>query len=408
MGSTVQHVFIIGAKGLGGYGGYETFVRKLIDHTPGSDGGVCYHVVCKANGYGALDERTLPDVKHTGEMDYMYRGAHCHKLHVPPVGSAQAVIYDYLGLRWALAYCRREGITQPVFYVLSCRLGPVIRSLCREIHRLGGRFFLNPDGHEWMRAKWNRFIRAYFRYSERKMALAADLVVCDSREIERYIRESYGLPESRTTFLAYGAETYRELDGDEQELCLQWLNAHGLEPDGYYLLISRFVPENSFECILSAFMASNSKRKLVIVATENERFQRYLEDNLHFSTDPRIRLVGTVYDEALLHGLRRSAHGYLHGHTVGGTNPGLLEAMADGSICLVRDVAFNREVALDAALYWSGEAEDLRKLLERTDAMSKEKLAPLGLRARARMESAYRWDAIAEGYLRIFTDEKSF
>ena len=403
------HVFLIGAKGLGGYGGYETFVKKLIDHQPMQvgDRALLYHVFCKANGYGASDERTLPGVERLDENTFRYRNAVCHKLRVPQIGSAQAIVYDLRAVRCALHLCRRIGIRRPVFYILSCKLGPVIARLTRQIHDLGGVFCLNPDGQEWRREKWNRAVQAYLKYSEEQMARRADLVICDSRAIQEDLCRRYALPVSKTVFLAYGAELDQPETAEEAAGGKAWLREHGLEPGGYYLMVCRFVPENSFELILREFMASHTERKLLILTTENQAYRSRLENALHFEQDSRICLAGPVYEEWLLRQIRCGAWGYLHGHTVGGTNPGLLEAMATTELSLVRDVSFNREVAGEAALYWTGEPGSLRVLLQRADAMTEEERAAFGREARLRIRRDYQWDAIAAQYQRLFLEEVS-
>ena len=397
-----KHVFIIGAKGLGGYGGYETFVKKLLEYTP-ADGErpLQYHVVCKANGYGASDEAGLPGAERIDDGNFSYRGALCHKIQVPQIGPAQAIIYDYAALRWALAYCRANRIRRPIFYILSCKLGLMIGRLSRRIRSFGGTFWLNPDGQEWRREKWSRPVRAYLRYSESRMVRRADLVICDSREIEKYIRETYGLAAERTEYIAYGAEMERGRSPETEAVCREWLRDRDLTPDGYYLMISRFVPENSFETILREFMRSGTERNLVIIATESRVYEKQLARRLHAWDDRRIHLMGPVYDEALLRELRAQAHGYIHGHRVGGTNPGLLEAMADAKLCLVRDVSFNREVAEDTVMYWTGGEGELASLLDRVDGMTAEELYTYGTRAAARIREMYRWPEIAARYHRL-------
>ena len=401
-------MFIVGAKGIGGYGGYETFVKKLLEYSPAPENGPAlrYHIACKANGFGAADEKDLPGAERIDGETFSYRGALCHKIPVTEVGHAQAILYDYASARFALEYCRQHGITEPVLYILACRLGPVIRGIAREVHALGGRFILNPDGQDWRRAKWSRPVQAYLKYSESRMARCADLVVCDSREIEKTIRASYGLEAARTAYIAYGAESDRSCAPESEEACLSWLRARGLEPDGYYLMVCRFEPENSFDTILSEFRMSGVSRPLVIVTTENEAYRRKLDRTLHPWEDGRILLERPVYDEGLVRQLRRHAHGYIHGHQVGGTNPSLLEAMADSPVCLVRDVSFNRETAADTALYWTGERGSLSGLIDRVDDMPREELCRFGEKAAERVRTAYRWPDIAAQYVRLFAGEE--
>ncbi len=404
-----MHVFVIGAKGLGGYGGYETFIRRLLEYMPEAVEGeepVVWHIACKAGGYGASDESELPGAEPDGAHDFRYRGALCHKIGVPGIGPAQAVLYDLKASLWALRLCRRESIRRPAFYILTCRIGPAAGYLARRVHALGGLLYLNPDGHEWMRRKWNRAVRAYWKYSEARMVRAADRVICDSRRIEDYIRETYGLPAGRTVYLSYGAETGIPEDPQADRAFEEWLAARGLEKGAYYLAVGRFVPENSYDVIFREYAASGTDAGLLVISTRDEKYLRKLRSGSGTPDRPGIVLAGPVYDDALLRRIRAHARAYIHGHTVGGTNPSLLESMAAARPCLVRDAEFNLETAGDAALAWSGEAGSLAELIRRVDRMSEDQRNALGLKAEQRILQAYQWPAVAQAYRKLFAGDK--
>ena len=198
-----QNVFIIGSKGIPAqYGGFETFVDKLTEYMP-KDAGLKIHVACKANGDGCMDERLIPGVKRISDTEFEYHNAHCFKIFVPSIGPAAAIWYDLAALRYCLGYCRSQGVFAPVVYVLACRIGPWIGGIKRKILRLDGRLYVNPDGHEWLRKKWPWAVRRYWKLSERLTVKQADLVICDSRNIEAYIRREYGAYRPRTAFIAY-------------------------------------------------------------------------------------------------------------------------------------------------------------------------------------------------------------
>ena len=401
----VRHIFIIGAKSIGQYGGYETFVDRLTAQHR-DDPLVQYHIACKANGEGAMDESRLEGVEVTvrnasGEVtEFAYHNAHVFKIPCPNLGPAVAIYYDRAAAEYCLRYCREHGISHPVFYILTCRIGPFIDGLAKQIHALGGKYYLNPDGHEWMRAKWSKPIRAYWKWSEKKMVKAADLVICDSVHIEEYIRREYGHP--NTTYIAYGADVTPSALPDEDPKFTAWLREKDLKPGEYCLVVGRFVPENNYETMIREFMASGSGKTLAIVTNLNEKLRQQLEETLHFSRDPRIRFVGTVYDRELLKKIREKAFAYLHGHQVGGTNPSLLEALGSTELNLLLDVGFNREVGRDAALYWTKEPGDLATLLERAEALSPEERARYGKAAKERIRSAYSWAFIGDEYKRVW------
>ena len=382
----MQHVFIVGSKGIpGAYGGYETFVDKLTEyHQERPD--IRYHVACKSD--------------HNGEETY--HNARCFQVKVPEIGSAQAIYYDVVSLHRCCRYIKKNKIEHPIVYILACRIGPFMAWFKHRIHRLGGRLFINPDGHEWMRQKWSAPIRKYWKVSERMMVKQADLVICDSKNIEKYIQETYAKYAPQTTFIAYGAETRKSALADDDEKLVGWYADKGLTAKGYYLVVGRFVPENNFETMIREFMRSKTDKDFAIITTANDAFLAQLEERLHFGADKRIKFVGTVYDQELLMKIRENAYGYFHGHEVGGTNPSLLEALGSTDLNLLLGVGFNREVAEDSALYWSKDEGDLAALIEKADALSAEEIADYSERAAVRIKEAYSWEFISGRYAEVF------
>lgn len=402
-----KHIFIIGAKSIGLYGGYETFVEHLIDEHKDANN-IKYHVACKHNGDGAMDESklegevTVLKTNKAGEaIEYEYKNTHVFEIKCPDIGPAVALYYDRAALLFSIRYCKEHDIKDPIFYVLTCRIGLYIDGLVRKIRKLGGKYFLNPDGHEWKRAKWSRPVRAYWKWSEKKMVNKADLVICDSVNIEKYIHEEYGV--KNTTYIAYGADIKKSELKDDDPKFTSWLDEHGLTKYGYYMCCGRFVPENSFEIMIREFMLSDSKRDFAIITTKNDSLLEELEQKLHWRSDKRIKFVGTVYDSELLKKIRENAYGNFHGHTVGGTNPSLLEALGSTELNLLINVGFNREVAKEAALYWSGEKGDLAKLIDSSDLMSPEEREAYGIKAKQRIRDAFSWKFIGDEYMKVWS-----
>ena len=401
----VQHVFIIGAKSIGQYGGYETFVDRLIgehENTPA----VKYHVACKANGEGYMDETRLEGIevlKKDGDgcvSEFTYRNAHVFKIHCPNVGPAVALYYDKEAVKYSIRYCIENKIEHPVFYILTCRIGLYIKGLVRKIKSIGGKYYLNPDGHEWMRAKWSAPVRRYWKWSEKKMVGLADLVICDSVNIEKYIRNECAHP--NTTYIAYGADIEKSSLRDDDPKFTEWLEEKGLTAKGYYLVVGRFVPENNYETMIREFMKSGCKKDFAIITNLNDKLKEHLESALHFPEDPRIKFAGTVYDRELLKKIRENAYGYFHGHEVGGTNPSLLEALGSTDLNLLLDVGFNREVGQDAALYWNKDQGSLAGLIEEADRMDEAVRLEYGRKAKERIRDAFSWKFIGDEYMRVW------
>jgi rhamnosyltransferase len=249
-----------------------------------------------------------------------------------------------------------------------------------------------------MRAKWSMPIKKYWKWSEKKMIGLADLIVCDSENIEKYINREYG--RFNTKYIAYGADvsasTIDDIKFDE------WLNKYLLKKYGYYLVVGRFVPENNYEIIMKEFMKSHTSKCLVLVTNDNGKLAKESAKKLNWKIDERIKFVGTIYDQKLIKKIRENAFAYLHGHEVGGTNPSLLEALASTKINLLLKVGFNEEVGQDAALYWSKEEGSLASLIESVECMDKFDVERLGLAAKQRIIDKYSWEFIGNEYKKLW------
>lgn len=396
---SVQHVFLVGAKSLGAYGGYETFINKLTEYHQDNEK-IKYHVACKANGQGAMNPSETAGAVITSPTTFTYHNAECFQINIPEkLGPAQAIYYDCKALAECVKIIKKEKIDSPIVYVMACRIGPFFGKYVKAIHKLGGKIYLNPDGHEWMRAKWSKSVRKYWKKSEELMVKASDLIICDSINIEKYIKKSYG-QNLNTTFIAYGAETRKSIGAEERYV--KWIREKGLHDGEFYLVVGRFVPENNYEAMIREFMKSNSTKDFAIITNVDDKFLSELEQKLSYKKDKRIKFVGTVYDQELLMKIRESAYAYFHGHEVGGTNPSLIEALGSTELNLLLEVGFNQEVALDAALYWSKDTGNLAMLIDEADSMSSEDRFALGKKAKERVRTAYSWQLICDRYAEEF------
>lgn len=377
-----KHIFIIGSKGIpANYGGFETFVEKLTAYKQSDN--IFYHVACLSDKYNVFE----------------YNHAECFEIKVPSIGAAKAVYYDVAAVKYCIEYCReREYIKNPIFYILACRIGPFIGHYKKQIREIGGVLCVNPDGHEWKRKKWPLPIRKYWKFSEKYMIKHADEVICDSKNIEKYICNCYEKYRPKTTFIAYGADIQRSVLDDSSEKIIQWYREKGVVRGEFYLIVGRFVPENNYELVIREFMKSNTKKSLAIITTSNEGFMRKLKKSIGFDKDSRIKFVGTVYDAELLKKIREDAFGYIHGHEVGGTNPSLLEALASTSLNLLLNVGFNKEVAENGAKYWSKQEGNLSSLIDECEKINAEEMKVIGKRALGQIEKHYTWEHIVEKY----------
>ena len=387
----MKHVFIIGSKGIpANYGGFETFVDCLTAYRKNDN--IKYHVACMQT------EKEPP-------QRFEYHDADCFPISVPEIGPAKAVYYDIAAIRSVIRYIKQNHIQDSILYILACRVGPFMHHYKRILKKLNCTVMVNPDGHEWMRAKWNALIKKYWKYSERLMVKHSDLLICDSVNIEKYIQQEYRKYSPNTCFIPYGADRTQTFDASVETKLEEWLQKQGTERKGYYLIVGRFVPENNYETAIREFVQSNTEKKLILITNvEKNKYYQQLIANIDLEKDDRIVFAGTVHDSELLQAIRRNAYGYIHGHEVGGTNPSLLEAMANTEVNLLLDVSFNREVGGNAALYWTKEEGNLKGLLENLDYMNHDERGALGNAAKERIAQNYSWTQVVNQYEKTFTN----
>lgn len=388
-----QSVYIVGSKGIPAkYGGFETFVEKLTEHQ--KDTAIHYYVACMREN--SAKSNITADV-------FEHNGATCFNVDVPNIGPARAIAYDIKALNRAIDMAIENQDEAPIFYVLACRIGPFIKGIKKRIKAINGTLLVNPDGHEWLRDKWSAPVRRYWKISEQLMVKHADLLVCDSKNIEKYIQTDYKKYRPQTTYIAYGTDLAKSSLTQNSDKVRQWFTDKKVTEGNYYLVVGRFVPENNYEAMLKGFMASNSKKDFVLLTNvEQNAFYDKLRRETGFDKDPRVKFVGTVYDQDLLKYIREQAFAYFHGHEVGGTNPSLLEALASTPLNLLLDVGFNREVGEEGALYW--QKDQLTQTIEQAEELSPEALATMKDKAYQRVADAYNWGVIVEVYEQLFLE----
>ena len=217
---------------------------------------------------------------------------------------------------------------------------------------------VNMDGLEWKRSKYSSTVQKFLKKAERWAALNGDFLVADSVGIEKYLKEEYNKP---ATFIAYGADIFSEPTESV-------LDKYNLKPEGYNMLIARMEPENNIEMILKAHIMSGTGRELIVVGKTDNDYGKHLVSSYSHKAD--IRFLGGIYDIAVVNNLRYLSHLYFHGHSVGGTNPSLLEAMGSNSLIAANDNLFNRGVLGEDAFYFADEQElvdTIRKVIAKSD-----------------------------------------
>lgn len=247
------------------------------------------------------------------------------------------------------------------------------------------------DGLEWRRAKWGPVGRRYYRAAETASVRLSDALIADAQGIADYYRDEY---DAASRLIAYGAPDLSGTGSDR-------LAELGLKAGGYHLVVARFEPENHVDVIVEGYVASPAERPLVVVgsAPYGEAYTRRIEDTA--GGDPRVRMLGGVWDQELLDQLYANALTYLHGHSVGGTNPSLLRAIGGGTATIAYDVPFNREVLREAGTYFRTVTDVARRIMaaEADPVDCATRGTALALRAKD-----YDWDVVTDGYEQLARD----
>lgn len=244
------------------------------------------------------------------------------------------------------------------------------------------------DGLEWRRGKWGPVGRRYYRMAEREAVRWSDALIADARGIAEYYESEFGSP---SELISYGAPLLTNVGSVR-------LAEIGLEPEGFHLVVARFEPENHVEMIVRAYVASAARSPLVVVgsAPYSDDYTQRVHDAA--AGDPRVRFEGGVWDQDLLDEMYANALTYVHGHSVGGTNPSLLRAIGAGTAVIAFDVGFNREVLLGGGRYFASAAE-LAHEFERSES-DREGTARRAEELRRRADD-YDWEGVADGYERL-------
>jgi glycosyltransferase involved in cell wall biosynthesis len=256
----------------------------------------------------------------------------------------------------------------------------------------GAEVWINPDGLEWARAKWGRVAKLYFRLMEWSSLRVANRIIADAKAIELSLASRHGELKA-CSVIPYGCEIVEVPPPTEP------LSKWNITPDEYYIVVCRLEPENHVREILEAFKSSQSERKLIVVGNSASG-TKYVQGLLSIH-DPRIQMIGTVYEKDRLIALRYHSFAYLHGHSVGGTNPSLLEAMGCGNFILAHDNPFNRETVATAGMFFR-DAEGLTGLVNRVDADPSIR-SDFKKKARVRARECFSWEDIVAEYAALMS-----
>lgn len=356
-------IAILGTRGIpAGYGGFETFAEQLA-------------VRLAARGHQITVYAEAPG--RAPRADRLYQGVRVRERRSPRWGPASTLAYD-----GACLWDARRG------HDLVYMLGYGAAWACWLPRLFGTPVWINVDGLEWARSKWSAPARAYLRAMEWLATRSATRLIADAQAIAARMRQRYprGAP---CSFIAYGAQLPQRPDPAP---LARW----GLEPGGYLLAVARPEPENHLLEIAQGCLQVPDAPPLVLVGDVRADGSAYQRRLLTLAGE-RVRFLGGVYDAAQLESLRLHSACHLHGHSVGGTNPSLLEALACGNWVIAHDNPFNREVAREAADYFSSPAA-LAQALRRWQGASQTERRRRADQARHVIAQNYTWEQITDRY----------
>lgn len=361
-----MRVGILGTRGIpNAYGGFEQFAQYL-----------ALGLVRRGHEVSVYNSSDHP---HQGSEWEGVRIIHCRDWE-KKIGTAGQFLYDL--------NCFRDASRRN--YDILLQLGYTSSSVWHRFWPKGAINVVNMDGLEWKRSKYNRLTRRFLKHAERWAAEFGDRLVADSIGIKEYLLEQY---DKTAIFIPYGADIPDRFEEDIPEHM-------GLAAGSYMLVIARMEPENNIELILQGWMASDKERPLVLVGHTGNRFGRYLIERYRHDN---LRFTGAIYDLQTLNALRHYSCLYFHGHSVGGTNPSLLEAMACSCAIAAHDNVFNRSVLGRDAFYFSS-AMEVTSIIQN----GPEGAGIAGFRERnlEKIALSYCWETIIDDYEKLFTSKK--
>lgn len=383
-----MNIYIMGLRGYTKpYGGWESYIKNLIDNW--EDESFKFTIYEMSN-----------DKKE--EQFIVNQNVTCKRVYVRKTGNFTMLFYSIRALKEAIANVKQKHQKESVFLVLGVRIGPIFRIYKKRLEKMGIKVIINPDGLEWKRGKWNFLIKKYLKFSEKTMIKSSDYIICDSLKIKEYIDEKYQSYKKSSTYIPYG--TYLPVHSLQSEKSKEILEQYGLEENMYYLYVGRFIPENNIEMILNSFIKSNSEKKLVLVTNIFDgKFKTHLLNSTKYHLDDRIQILGSIYDKTVLSILRIAAYAYIHGHSAGGTNPSLLESITHTRLNLLFDVAFNREVCLDNAYYFSNEV-DLKTIINQEKTIDNSLISEMHNNLLVIAQERYNWKSVCDATKNIFLE----
>jgi glycosyltransferase involved in cell wall biosynthesis len=363
-------IAILGTKGIpNNYGGYEQFAEYISQRLVAKG----HEVTVYNPSYHKYKEQKFNGVKiiHKASPELI-------------LGGAANIIYDYLCLRDALKrnfdiiYEAGYHSAAPAYKILG------VKKMKRPV------LITNMDGLEWKRTKWNRWVQSIIKKLERVAVNHSPYLISDNIGIQEYLKTNFY---KDSFFLPYGADPVINFDS-------AYLDEYSIGEYKYYMLVARLEPENNIETTIDGHILSGTDFPLLVVGNHSTHYGTFLKQKY---PSEKVRFVGGIYSKPKLDALRFYATSYFHGHSVGGTNPSLLEAMACKCFIIAHNNPFNKAVLGDSALYFK-DKEEVAKLISQSVQLRASHYSKFQGENYSKIETIYNWDVIVDEHEKLFID----
>jgi glycosyltransferase involved in cell wall biosynthesis len=353
---------ILGTRGIpNAYGGFEQFAQYL-----------AIGLREKGHQVSVYNSTSHPYKKSEWEG---IRIIHC-KDWEDNIGATGQFIFDFNCIQDA----RRRG------FDILLQLGYTSNSIWHNLWPRKAINIINLDGLEWKRSKYSKQTQKFLQLAEKLAVKNGDVLISDSIGIQQYITEKYN---RESFYIPYGAEVFTNPQESE-------LESMGVKPYQYLLLIARMEPENNIEVIIKGYLLSGSSDPLIIVGNPDNKFGKYLQSSYNY---PNVRFVGSIYNFGLLNNLRFFSKIYFHGHSVGGTNPSLLEAMGCHCNIVAHSNLFNRAILEKNGTYFLDDLEIAQAISISQDAVLRRNNGDANVE---KIRDVYAWQIIIDKYEAVF------
>ena len=355
-------IAIIGTRGIPNhYGGFEQFAEY-----------VSVGLVEKGHEVTVYNSHTHP---FQGNVFKGVKIIHC-KDPEDKIGTAGQFIYDLN----CILDARKHN------FDIILQLGYTSSSIWSRLFPKKAILTTNMDGLEWKRTKYSRKVQKFLQFAESLAVKHSDHLIADSIGIQNYIQEKYA---KSSTYIPYGAHVFENPNPKS-------LREYSLREYEYDLLIARLEPENSIETILDGVSQASGSRPFLVIGKHETKFGEYLKHK--FKPQSKIQFLGGIYNQEVLNNLRFYSNLYFHGHTVGGTNPSLLEAMASSALICAHENIFNKAILGDDALYF----DSIESVAKSLNEVSKKNFPKLTIANIRKIKEIYSWEEIISQYENYF------